>query len=265
MSYQHIKTDIEGHLLTVTINRPEVYNAVSPVTNFELHEAFNIFEEDDELWIAIITGAGDKAFCSGGDISVMVDAKEEGDYSIPSSGYGGLTSRTTCYKPVIAAVNGLAFGGGFEIALATDLIVASEKARFGLSEPKIGSAAIAGGMHRLVRQIGLKPAMSMLLTADAIDAAKAMELGLVNEVVPQEDVMSAARRLADKILSCAPLSIQATKQCVMEGLNLGGADNALRAQEEGDFELLDKMMKSEDLREGLAAFMEKRKPVWANR
>ena len=157
MNYQHIKTERDEHLLTITIDRPEVLNAVSPVTNFELEAAFNEFEEDDELWVAIITGAGDQAFCTGGDIGAMVGAKEEDDYKIPATGYGGLTNRSGCYKPIIAAVNGMAFGGGFEIALASDLIIASDQASFGLPEPRIGTAAVAGGMHRLIRQIGPSP------------------------------------------------------------------------------------------------------------
>lgn len=264
MDYQHIRTERDEHLLTITIDRPEVLNAVSPVTNFELENAFNEFEADDELWVAIITGAGETAFCTGGDISAMVGAKDESDYEIPETGYGGLTSRRGCYKPIIAAVNGMAFGGGFEIALAADLIVASGTASFGLPEPKIGTAAVGGGMHRLVRQIGLKPAMALLLTADFIDAQRAFELGLVNELTDPDKVMDTARNYARKIIKCAPLAIRATKQCAIEGLELGSLNNALRAQAEGDFELLEKMMKSEDIIEGINAFMEKRKPVWKN-
>ena len=265
MGYQYITTHRDEHLFTITINRPEVLNAVSSATNFELESAFNEFEADGELWVAIITGAGETAFCTGGDINDMVGAREEGDYAIPATGYGGLTDRRGCYKPVIAAVNGMAFGGGFEIALAADLIIASDKASFGLPEPRIGTAAIAGGMHRLVRQIGLKPAMGLLLTAESIDAQRAFELGLVNEIVSQDRVMETARNYARKIIKCAPLAIQATKQCTTEGLNCGSLENALRAQREGDFDLLEKMIRSEDIHEGINAFTEKRKPVWMNR
>jgi crotonobetainyl-CoA hydratase len=265
MNYQHIQVERDEHLLTITIDRPEVLNAVSPATNFELEAAFNEFEADDELWVAIITGAGDKAFCTGGDISQMVGAEDEDDFKVPPTGWGGLTSRRGLYKPVIAAVNGMAFGGGFEIALAADLIIASDQASFGLPEPKIGTAALAGGMHRLVRQIGVKPAMGMLLSGDPVDAQRAYQLGLVNKLVSPDQVMEAARHYAKKIISSAPLAIQATKQCAMEGLNLGSLENALRAQQEGDFELLDKMLMSEDIREGINAFMEKRAPEWQNR
>ena len=264
MDYQHIRIERNDHLLTIIIDRPEVLNAVSPVTNFELDHAFDTFEADEYLWVAIITGAGDKAFCTGGDISAMVGATEEGDYDIPENGYGGLTNRRCCYKPIIAAVNGMAFGGGFEIALAADIIIASDQASFGLPEPKIGSAAVAGGIHRLVRQIGLTSAMGLLLTAEAVDAQRALQLGIVNEIVPAGDVLEAAKRSARKIIKCAPLAIQATKQCAVEGLHLGSFEDAMRAQQEGDFEVLEKMIRSEDIQEGLTAFMEKRQPQWKN-
>ena len=265
MQYQHIRVEREDHLLSITIDRPEVLNAVSAVTNFELEVAFDAFEQDRQLWVAIITGAGSKAFCTGGDISDMASSTEGGDFRIPPTGFGGLTSRRCCYKPIIAAVNGMALGGGLEIALAADVIIASERASFGLPEPKIGGAAIAGGIHRLVRQIGLKPAMGMLLSAEPVSAVRAYDLGLVNLVVEPENLMAAARDFADKIIRCAPLAIQATKPCAIEGLNLGSVENAMRAQQEGDFEVLDQMIRSEDIREGLNAFLEKRPPRWKNR
>ncbi len=265
MSYKYIKVDVEDRLYMVTINRPKVHNALSPDTNFELHEAFNEFENNPDLWVAIITGAGEVAFSVGGDISVMVDAKTDDDYKIPESGYGGLTDRHNCHKPIIAAVNGMALGGGFETAMACDLIVASDKASFGLPEPKIGTAAVGSGMHRIVREIGLKPAMALLLTGDSIDANKALELGLVNEVVPSEDVMNSAREYARRILKCAPLAVQSSKQCALQGLEYNSVRDAMQAQHDGKFDRLDAMMKGEDIREGLTAFMEKRKPVWKGR
>jgi len=265
MSYKYIKVEVEGHLYIVTINRPKVHNALSPDTNFELDEAFNEFENNPDLWVAIITGQGDMAFSVGGDISVMVDAKTDDDYKIPESGYGGLTDRHDCHKPIIAAVNGLALGGGFETAMACDLIIASENANFGLPEPKIGTAAVGSGMHRIVREIGLKPAMALLLTGESIDAQKALALGLVNEVVPAGELMSVARDYARRILKCAPLAVQASKQCALQGLEYASVREAMQAQHDGRFDCLDAMMKSEDIREGLKAFMEKRKPVWKGR
>ena len=265
MAYQCITTSREGRVFILTINRPEVMNAISPAASTEMSAALDEFESDDALWVAIITGAGDSAFCAGGDISVMAEAKTEEDYQMPSSGYGGITNRTSCYKPIIAAVNGIAFGGGFEVALACDIIVAGENAVFGLPEPKIGTAAVATGMHRLAREVGLKSAMALLLTAGSIDAERARHLGLVAEVVPQSDVMAAARKIAERIMRCAPLAVQATKQCVLEGLNYAGVPAAQQAQEAGKFERLDVMLKSDDIREGLNAFMEKRRPEWTGR
>lgn len=262
MSYQYINVEKEDHLYLVTINRPDVMNALNPAANHELEQAFNAFEQDDDMWVAIITGAGDVAFCAGGDINEMLGAKTDDDYPVPATGYGGLTNRYTCHKPIIAAVNGLALGGGFEIALASDIIIASESAQFGLPETKIGTAAVASGMHRLVRDIGLKPAMGILLTADFVDAQKALSLGMVNEVVPQDQVMETARKYAKKILKCAPLAVQATKQCAMQGLNYAGTKAAQQAQSDNAFDRLEAMILSEDIHEGILAFTEKRKPVW---
>ncbi len=265
MNYAHINVERDERVCTITINRPDVMNALNPATHAEMARAFDEFEADDELWIAILTGAGDAAFCAGGDIAAMASAKTEDDYVVPPSGYGGLTNRFSCDKPIIAAVNGLAVGGGFELALSCDIVIASEGAVFGLPEPKIGVAAVASGMHRLVRDIGLKPAMAILLTAEFIDAQKALALGLVNEVVPAEDVLAVARDYARRILKCAPLAVRATKHCALQGLRYASAEEAMAAQLGGAFPVLDDMMRSEDTREGLNAFVQKRKPVWQAR
>lgn len=262
MSYEFIKTHTEGNIFVLTINRPDVMNAISPAASHEMADALDKFEADDDLWVGIITGAGDVAFCSGGDISEMAKAETHEDYQMPPSGYGGMTLRTGCYKPVIAAVNGFAFGGGFEVALASDIIIAANTATFGLPEPKIGTAAVAGGIHRLVRQIGLKPAMEILLLAKTIDAQQAKDLNIVNQVVAPEDLMETAMKMAKKISYNAPLAVRFTKQCALEGLELAGVDAAQQAQADGKFDLMDVMMQSEDIREGLNAFLEKRKPVW---
>ncbi len=262
MSYNNIIAETDGRIFTLTINRPEVMNALNPETHAEMSAAFDEFEANDELWVAIITGAGEQAFCAGGDISVMVDAKTDDDYKVPDTGYGGLTNRHSCDKPIIAAVNGFAMGGGFEIALACDLVVAADSASFGLPEPKIGTAAVAGGMHRLIRDIGLKPAMEILLTAKPIDADTAKNLGIINAVVPATDVLATATKYANDILKCAPIAVQATKHCALQGMTYGSTQQAQQAQHRGDFAILDTMLKSEDVQEGLQAFMEKRKPEW---
>ena len=262
MNYELIQVEHKGHICTITINRPEVLNALSPATSFEMAAALDAFDANDSLWVAIVTGSGDKAFSVGGDISIMANAEVTDDYVLPDSGYGGLTSRTGCYKPIIAAVNGLALGGGFEVALAADIIVAAKEAVFGLPEPKIGAAAVAGGMHRLARQIGLKPAMGILLTAAPITAQEGHRLGFVNKVVPKNELMSTAVDIAEKIIQCAPLAIQATKQAVMEGLNTSNLSELQQAQKDGQFDRLEVMLQSSDIKEGLTAFMEKRKPQW---
>jgi len=265
MSYQHITVEREERLYIVTINRPDVMNALNPQTHAEMARAFDDFEQDQELWVAIVTGAGDAAFCAGGDISAMVDATTEDDYKVPDSGYGGLTNRFSCDKPIIGAVNGLALGGGFELALCCDIVIAADNAMFGLPEPKIGTAAVASGMHRLVREIGLKQAMGILLTAEFIDAQKALGFGLVNEVVPADELMTTARNYARKILKCAPLAIQATKHCALQGLKFSRVEEAMAAQVDHRFDKLEAMLHSEDIREGLQAFMDKRKPKWTGR
>lgn len=264
-AYKFIEIEHRDRILIITINRPEVMNALSPATNFELAQAFDDFENDDQLWVAIVTGKGELAFSSGGDISEMVGAENHDDYPIPESGYGGITNRFSCDKPIIAAVNGMAFGGGFETALACDLVVASEKAVFGLPEPKIGVAAVGSGMHRLVRDIGLKPAMELLLTGKTIDASQALALNLINQIVAHDEVLAAALKLADKILECAPLAVQATKHCALQGLQYDSLQAAMEAQINGDFPALEKQMHSQDTQEGLRAFMEKRKPQWAGK
>lgn len=248
------------HLLTVTINRPKVMNALHPMANAELSSIFDDFQSDPDLWVAIITGAGDRAFCAGNDLKFQAAADGERPQH-PSTGFAGLTSRWDLDKPVIAAVNGVAMGGGFEIALACDLILACENARFALPEPKVGLAALAGGMHRLPRHIGIKRAMAMMLTGRHVPAAEGYELGFVNEVVPQGELMDRAQAWAAMILECSPMSIRATKQAAYQGLDQPG----VRAAMEQPYEAVAAMIKSEDFVEGPRAFAEKRAPHWHGR
>jgi enoyl-CoA hydratase/carnithine racemase len=252
------KADRDGHVLIVTINRPEVMNALHPPANRELAGVFDDFERDPELWVAIITGAGDRAFSAGNDLKYQAAG---GQVAMPETGFAGLTSRFERAKPVIAAVNGVAMGGGFEIALACDLIVASERALFALPEPRVGLAALAGGLHRLPRQIPLKVAMGIILTGRRVQPQEALQIGIVNEVVPHDDLMKATLRWAEQILECAPLSIRASKESVAQGLEHASLREAMEARYDG----VRAMVTSEDFKEGPRAFAEKRPPRWTGK
>lgn len=257
--YEFATTEQNGHILTVTINRPEVMNALHGGANHELAEIFDTFDADPELWIAIITGAGDRAFSAGNDLKAT--AAGGGGLGFPASGFGGLTSRFDCVKPIIAAVNGVAMGGGFEIALACDIVVASENAVFALPEPRVGLAALAGGLHRLPRKIGLSRALPLILTGRRVSAAEGKEMGFVAEVVPRGELMEAAQRWADDILLCGPLSVRASKQVAIQGLDEPDLSKAMAS--ERDFSALKTLMGSDDFREGPRAFAEKRPPQWS--
>ena len=248
----------DGHLLIVTINRPERMNALHPPANFELEGIFNDFAADPDLWVTIITGAGDRAFSAGNDLRWQAEGNK---LEVPATGFAGLTARFDLAKPVIAAVNGVAMGGGFEIALACDLIIASDNAKFALPEPKVGLAALAGGLHRLPRQIGVKQAMGMILTGRQVPAAEGKELGFVNEVVPAAELMAAAKCWAGLIMECSPMSIRASKESVYKGLDIANLNEAVTAK----YPAVNALFKSEDLIEGPRAFAEKRKPNWTGK
>lgn len=250
----------QGNLLVVTINRPAQMNALHPPANAELATVFEEFAADADLWVAIITGSGERAFSAGNDLVYQASGKP---ITVPPSGFAGLTSRYDLNKPVIAAVNGVAMGGGFEIALACDIIVASDNAIFALPEPRVGLAALAGGLHRLPRQIGLKRAMGMILTGRRVGAAEGKELGFVNEVVPQAELMAAARKWASLIQECSPMSIRASKEAVLKGLDETSLGGAIVNQR--NYDAVKAMFRSEDLIEGPLAFAQKRAPKWKGR
>ena len=242
------------HIMTVCINRPDRLNALHPPANAELGQVFDDFATDDDMWVAIITGEG-RGFSAGNDLRYQA----EGGERLPTPrGFGGLTSRFDMTKPVIAAVNGVAMGGGFEIALACDLIIASENAKFALPEPKVGLAALAGGLNRLPRQIGPKRALGMILTGRHVSPEEGKELGFVNDVVPHDELMNAAMDWAKQICACAPLSIRASKDVVYKSLDSASLQGAM----EGKYDSVKAMISSEDFIEGPKAFAEKRAPNW---
>lgn len=250
-------TERDGHVLTVTIDRPEVMNALHPRANAELAGVWDEFAADPDLWVGIITGAGDRAFSAGNDLKHQASG---GDMSgMPASGFAGLTSRFDLDKPVIAAVNGVAMGGGFEIALACDIIVASEKATFALPEPRVGLAALAGGLQRLPRMIPLKQAMGMILTGRRVDAAEGIQLGFVTAVAPHDQLMDEAKRWAATILECSPVSVRASKQTVMRSLDVAGLEESMKL---GQYPAIGDLLRSEDFIEGPVAFAQKRPPQW---
>lgn len=254
----YCRAEREGHLLTVTINRPEAMNALHSPANFELDEVFDDFFADPDLWVCIVTGAGDRAFSAGNDLKYSGPSQ-----GLPPGGYAGLTARYRPEKPLIAAVNGVAVGGGFEAVLACDLAVAAETASFALLEPRIGFAALAGGLQRLARQIPYKQAMDIVLTGRRISAAEALAFGLVNEIVPLPQLMERARSLAMTIMESSPLSIRASKEAIYRGLAEPDLAAAVRAQDESP--LVRALIVSEDRQEGKRAFVERRAPRWTGR
>jgi enoyl-CoA hydratase/carnithine racemase len=259
MSYNHVIYEKKDRIAHVILNRPEVMNALHLPAHNELWEIWCDFRDDPEMWVAIITAVGDRAFSTGNDLKYFAThhGKPGSLPLMPPGGFGGITNHFECNKPIIAAVNGYALGGGFEIVLACDIVVAADHARFGLPEPRVGLMAGGGGIHRLPRQIPHKIAMGMILTGRYITAEEAYRLGLVNEVTTLQDLVPCAERWAQDILRCAPLSVRASKEGAMNGLNL-----PLQAAINNNYSLSHIMRYSEDYVEGPRAFAEKREPRW---
>ena len=255
-----VKVTLSGAVTTVRLNRPQVLNAIDPAMHDELEAAFNAFAADPDQYICVVTGEG-RGFCAGSDLKqVAADGPHRG---YPAHGYAGLIERFDCPKPFIAAVNGLALGGGFELALACDIVIAAESASFGLPEPLVGAVALGGGVHRLARQIGLKQAMGMILAARQVGAAEGARLGFVTEVVPDGDLEAAVTRWCESILQGSPMAIRASKEAVVRGLDEPSLAAAMKNQT--DYPAFAAWRASEDAREGPRAFAEKRAPLWQGR
>ena len=245
----------EGKIAIFTLNRPEALNAMNVQTARELHAAMVDFRDDHELWVGIITGAGDRAFCAGADIKDMLPFLKEHlqnrPWAMPDTPMRGLD----LWKPIIAAINGVALGGGLEIVLACDLRIASEKARFGVPEVTLGLIPGWGATQRLPRMVPWCKAAELLLMGRPIDAQEAYRIGLVNTVVPPEAVMTTAKEWAEVICQAGPLAVRAAKEAMIRGSSLTLEDglrleNALEAY----------LMSTKDFTEGTTAFVEKRKP-----
>jgi enoyl-CoA hydratase/carnithine racemase len=258
MDYRHIIYAKAEHVAYMTINRPEVRNALNVRANAELRDAFQDFKADDEARVAILTGVGSQAFCAGADLRDAADMFAAGDRPSDLPPFGGITEDFTCWKPIIAAVNGTALGGGTELALACDIVVASSHAQFGLPEPRRGVVAGSGGLVRLPRQLPLKLALGLILTGRPMTAAQAERHGLVNEVVPGDEVMACAQGWAQDILWCSPASVRLSKRQAMSYLHLP-VDDALATQAD----LIAALLASPDASEGTRAFVERREPRWA--
>ena len=257
MAFEFILYEKRDRIVRLTINRPEVMNALHPPANAELREAFEDFRVDDDAWVMILTGAGDRAFSAGNDLKFTAarghERRRGAARAVP---FGGITTNFECWKPIIAAVNGYALGGGLELAMSCDIIIAAEHAEVGLPEPRVGLVAPTGS-HRLPRIVGMKRAMGMLMTARRISAAEAYRIGLVNEVVPLADLYATVDRWAAEILECAPLSVRASKQLASQG-----ADWPLDVALSRNYTEYLRAANSADFVEGPRAFAEKRKPNW---
>lgn len=249
-----VERERRGHLEILTINRPEARNAINPEVTLAMSAAFDTLERDDDCWVVVLTGAGDKSFSAGMDLKSF--ASGEGAGIIDANGFGSITRRRFP-KPIIAAVNGACLAGGCEIMLSCDLVVAAEHATFGIPEVKRGLIAGAGGLIRLPRRVPRAIALQLALTGEPIDATRALQVGLVNRVVPAARLMEEAVALAELIAENAPLAVRCSKKVMLGSADLAEAE--AWALNDGTFA---EIFTSADAMEGAVAFAEKRKPNW---
>jgi crotonobetainyl-CoA hydratase len=254
--------ELRGHVMIVTLNRPRALNAVNAAMTRAVADALERADNDREIRALIITGSGQRAFCAGADLKAVARGEQLTPPGYERFGFAGYVAHFI-RKPMIAAVNGFALGGGTEIALASDLVIAAESAAFGLPEVTRGIFAAAGGAFRLPQQLPWKIGLELLFTGDPIDAATAQRHGLVNRVVPDEQVLPAAIALAQRIAQNAPLSVQASKQ-----LAYGALDDRLPGDDERwahNNAVTQQLTSQDDKKDGPLAFAEKRQPVWQGR
>ena len=247
-----------GPVLEVTINRPGKGNALTPTEHELLDKVWRGFEDDDTLRVAILCASGDRIFCAGNDLKY---ALENEDFPIPASGMAGLTNNYSREKPIIAAVNGAAVGGGFEIALACDLVVAASHAIFSLPEAAAGTYAGAGGLTRLPAQVGEKLTLELVLTGRKLSAERACQLGLVNSVVERDSVLAEARQMAQEIIANSPVACAVSKCILNQTRDIPGLAEAQEICDRLGEEVID----SDDFQEGVSAFLEKRRPEWTGK
>ena len=253
---RRISYEKRDHIVTITINRPDKLNAMDPPANQQLTEAWITFKDDPDAWVAILTGTGEKAFSAGADLASASEGFESGSRGWRSgTSMDGICKNLRIFKPLIAAINGLAYGQGLEMALACDMRIAAENAKLGLPEVRWSLIAAGGGPARLTRAMPLAKAMEMIITGEPITAQEALHYGLVNSVVPQAEVLPTALKLAERICENGPLGVWASKEAALRGL-----DTTLEDAMFLDDYLLAKLVATEDAKEGPRAFLEKRKP-----
>lgn len=257
-----IQYELDGNVARVTVDRPAVLNALDARAESVLADLWREIEQDRRVFVVVVTGAGERAFCTGADMSAAAVDRTGLEYWAARSpdGFGGLSMRQTLDVPVIARVNGYALGGGMEMVLGADIVIAADSAIFGLTEPRVGRIPLDGGIAQLVRKVPHNQAMGILLTGRKISAGEMHRLGLVNEVVPQAELDAAVQRWVDDVLACAPSSLRAIKHMVCTT----GQLSAREAQSQRS-EVLISALDSEDSVEGLAAFQQKRPPRWTGR